>query len=482
MSEQTIRASRSIDVPAILPWLAGMAVYVLLMTLGSRLLNDPDVYLHVAIGRSIIDNGALPHTDPFSATMGGAHYVAYEWLSQVAFALAYKLGGWAAVAVVGAASAATAFGLLTRALLRRWQPVPALLAVMAALVLVAPHILARPHALALPLLVAWIATLIRASDCARPPSLWLLPLMTLWANLHGSFIFGLAMVGAIGAEAVWQAAKSGHVRTAKNWIAFGLLSLGAACITPYGPEIILAALRTLALGQALSVINEWQPQDFTRIGVYEIVVLGAIGFALVRGVRLPLFRTLMLLGVLHLSLSQSRHADLLGLLAPLFLLKPLADQFETLAAHHTAPSPPRWLPVAAGLLAMVAIAGGAAALRGSITPAANITPANALAAVKSGPIFNSYEFGDYLDFAGTAPFIDGRTELYGQAFMLRYNRAVTLQDLPDFLKLLDDYDIKTTLLMPQTPAVALLDRLPDWQRIYADDVAVVHTRRQAQPN
>lgn len=482
MSEQTIRVSRSIDVPAVLPWLVGMAVYLLLMTLGSRLLNDPDAYLHVAIGRSIIDKGTLPHTDPFSATMGGAHYVAYEWLSQVMFALAYRLGGWAAAAALGAASAAAAFGLLTRTLLLRWQPVPALLAIMAALVLVAPHILARPHVLALPLLVAWIAALIRASDFARPPSPWLLPLMTLWANLHGSFIFGLAMVGAIGAEAVWQAPKSAQVQTAKSWIVFGLLSLAAACITPYGPEIILAAVRTLALGQALTVINEWQPQDFTRLGAYEIVVLGAAGFALWRGVRLPLFRTVMLLGVLHLSLSQSRHADLLGLLAPLLLLKPLADQFDTLAATRAAAPQQRWLPAAAGLLAIAAIVGGAAALRGSVAPAANVTPANALAAVKNGPLFNSYEFGDYLDFAGVAPFIDGRTELYGQAFMLRYNRAVTLQDLPDFLKLLDDYRIKTTLLMPQTPAVALLDRLPDWQRVYADDVAVVHVRREARSN
>jgi len=42
--------------------------------------------------------------------------------------------------------------------------------------------------------------------------------------------------------------------------------------------------------------------------------------------------------------------------------------------------------------------------------------------------------------------------------------------------LLDEYKIKTTLLAPSTPAVALLDRLPDWRRVYSDDVAVVHAR------
>ena len=110
----------------------------------------------------------------------------------------------------------------------------------------------------------------------------------------------------------------------------------------------------------------------------------------------------------------------------------------------------------------------------------NVTPANAvhtLRAATSGPILNDYNFGGYLDFVGIPPFIDGRAELYGEAFMLRHARALTLQNLPDFLRLLDEYRIGATLLAPSTPAVALLDRLPDWQRIYADDVAVVHLHR-----
>jgi hypothetical protein len=35
------------------------------------------------------------------------------------------------------------------------------------------------------------------------------------------------------------------------------------------------------------------------------------------------------------------------------------------------------------------------------------------------------------------------------------------------------------LLAPTTPAVGLLDRMDGWQRVYADDVAVVHVRRTA---
>ena len=480
MSEQTIRVSRSLDVPAAMPWLVAIAVYLLLMVLGNRLLGDADTYWHITLGRLILEHRALPTGEALSQTVHATHWVAYEWLSQIAYAAAYALGGWVAVAALTAAAAAAAFGLLTRYLLKYWQPTPTIAAVLAALVLTSPHIMARPHVLALPLMVTWIAALIRAVDTARPPSWWLIPLMTLWANLHGSFIFGLAMTGVIAGEAIWLAPAPQRRRAATDWIAFAALALGAACVNPYGPELILATFRILSLGQALSLIVEWRPQDFSKLDAYEMVVLAGIGLALWRGVRLPPFRILMLLGVLHFSLAQSRHADLLGMLAPLLLARPLALQFAALAATESVAALRRpWLAAAAGLALAAAAVTGASAARDSIAPAAAITPANAvnaLTGVARGPILNDYALGGYLDFVGIAPFIDGRTELYGEAFVVRYHRAVNLENLPDFLRLLDEYRIEATLLLPATPAVALLDRLPDWRRVYADDIAVVHVR------
>jgi hypothetical protein len=209
-------------------------------------------------------------------------------------------------------------------------------------------------------------------------------------------------------------------------------------------------------------------------------MLGAFGFALYRGVTLPWLRIVMVFGILHLSLSQVRHADLLGLLAPLLLARPLSEQFAALAASRAgaiARAAPWALAAAVSLLVVIT---GLAALRNDVRPSVKITPANAIHAIdiaKAGTILNDYDFGGYLDFVGIAPFIDGRAELYGQAYVLRHDRALSLQNLPDFLRLLDEYRVGATLLTPSTPAVALLDRLPEWKRIYADDVAVVHTRR-----
>jgi hypothetical protein len=73
-------------------------------------------------------------------------------------------------------------------------------------------------------------------------------------------------------------------------------------------------------------------------------------------------------------------------------------------------------------------------------------------------------------------FIDGRTELYGEQFVLAHDNALQLHDVGKFLALLDTYRIDATLLSPSSPAVHLLDRLDGWRRVYSDGEAVVHMR------
>jgi len=63
--------------------------------------------------------------------------------------------------------------------------------------------------------------------------------------------------------------------------------------------------------------------------------------------------------------------------------------------------------------------------------------------------------------------------------MGRYADALMLKNVGDFARLIDDYGINATLLSPGVRAVSLLDRMDEWQRVYADDVAVVHVRRTA---
>jgi hypothetical protein len=170
-----------------------------------------------------------------------------------------------------------------------------------------------------------------------------------------------------------------------------------------------------------------------------------------------------------------RNADLLATLAPLYLAAPLARQFGA-ATEDDVTGSPRGVNLA--VLGVVLAATALAQLR-DVQPARHNTPETAVAAAglaHAGPVLNDYTFGGYLIFAGIPTFIDGRSELYGGPFIERYNRDISLNDMDDFFRLLDQYRIDATLLEPNTPAVALLDRLPDWRRVYSDDVAVVHKR------
>jgi hypothetical protein len=478
MSDQVIRsAAKPFPARAALPWMVGAGVYVLLLTLGPRLLNDPDSYSHIAVGRWIMAHRAVPASDPFSFSMHGAPWISFEWLSEVIYAAVYALSGWAGVVALAAAAIALAVGLLTRFLLRELAPTPALLIVVAAVTLLAPHILARPHVLTLPIMVAWAAALVRCMDRRAPPPYWALPLLVLWANLHGSVVLALGLIGPAVLEALLDGKRSEWPRVLLRWLPFTALAVAACCLTPYGPDSLLMPLKTLGLGPALGWISEWRAQDFGHVGAFELLLLAGI-FALSRGVTLPVVRALVLLGLVHFALAQVRNADLLAMLAPLYLAAPLARQFVARAEDEPA-GPARGVSLTA--LAVMIVATGLLLARdvrpdGHNTPAAAVTNA---ALAEAGPVLNDYSFGGYLIFAGIPTFIDGRGELYGGPFIVRYNRDVSLADLRDFLELLDQYKLGATLLTPDTPAVALLDRLPDWQRVYSDDVAVVHKRRDA---
>ena len=258
--------------------------YLLLLLVGSRLLNDADTYWQIVLGDWIVAHTQVPHVDTFSATMAGTPWISSQWLAQVLFAQSYAIAGWAGVVVLTAAAIAIAQGLLTRFLLERLATTPALVLSVAGLVLASPHMLARAHALALPVMVAWIAGLMRALDERRAPPFLLLPLMTLWANLHGGFTFGIFFIAPVAlGGAVDMRHAPNALRVTLRWAGFGLLAIAAACITPYGPESILVTGRILGLGQALALIGEWQPQDFSTFAGFELCLLLGIGFALYRG-------------------------------------------------------------------------------------------------------------------------------------------------------------------------------------------------------
>ncbi|WP_338699128.1 hypothetical protein V5279_16685 [Bradyrhizobium sp. 26S5] len=470
---------RSDHLRAWLPLIFGATAYLTLIGRIDSLLRDTDIYWHIAVGQWIIDHRAVPHVDPFSFTMRDAPWITSGWLSEVLYFAAFKLAGWPGAAFLAALSASVAFFLLTHLLLKRLPNTPVMILVGGGLVMTAFHMLARPHVLIFPLMVVWANALVQASEERRAPSFVYLPLITLWANLHGSFTLGLALIAPFALEAIWTADKSARVAIALRWLGFGALALVAACITPYGPESILVTFRILDLGPILSTIGEWKPAlDFGTLNPITICFIAGMAYVLYSGLKLPPIRIAALLAVVSQTLAHVRYVDVCALVAPFFTAGPLAQHLGWPQLQHNR----KIVPVSRTAL-VIAIA-GLAIVTGVILGTGDHTPPRAprvavekLRQLNAGRILNDYSFGGYLISQGSPTFIDSRAELYGPVFLNRYLRTVSLDDLADFVKLLDEYKIDATLLFPSTPAIALLDRMPEWERTYADDIAVVHVRR-----
>src|SRR5207249_350687 len=93
----------------------------------------------------------------------------------------------------------------------------------------------------------------------------------------------------------------------------------------------------------------------------------------------------------------------------------------------------------------------------------------------SGHVLNSYGFGGYLIFKGLRPYIDGRSDMYGDAFFGRYLR-VRAGDQSAFETAVRTDGVDWTLLTPDDAKAMQMDRKPGWRPIYRDRFAVVHAR------
>jgi hypothetical protein len=130
--------------------------------------------------------------DPFSFTRPGAPVVGFEYGSQLLYALAERLGGLPAVALLAGLLIATSYGALMVFLLGRGvDPLLAYFTVALAVVLGIGHWNARPH------LFSFLATVVLLSLLEGRPRRAVLAcaiLFALWANLHGGFVYGWILI------------------------------------------------------------------------------------------------------------------------------------------------------------------------------------------------------------------------------------------------------------------------------------------------
>ena len=293
--------------------------------------------------------------------------------------------------------------------------------------------------------------------------------MLLWANLHGSFAFGLALAAALGIEAVIESPD--RRAAARQWSVFLGASLIAALLTPRGVEGLLFPLRLLAM-PGIAAIGEWAPSDVAHLSPLLLALLVTI-FVLAMGkVRLPRIRALLILALIYLALAHARHQMLFGVAAPLLAAPALGRAWP---ARVFAANP--WL--ARGAAAFLALLLIGRLLWPATRGEDRVSPVAALAHVpqdlRGRPVLNAYDYGGYLIFQGVKVFIDGRTDMYSTDFLKNYDR-LEAGDGAALTATLSRYHIAWTIFPAGSPTAAALDRLPGWHRLYGDANAVVHVK------
>lgn len=281
-------------------------------------LNHTDVWVHLKYGERIVETKQLPETELLSPfTDKDAKLVNAQWLTQVLYALVFRagetlhggpadakwLGGAELLRVLHAAAVTAFLGLIGLAAKRASGS--SALAVIAMLLLAVLMILAvgthRPQTFGLVCFAAVLAAVSAPEPTHRV--MWVLPLlMTLWANLHGSFVLGFILLGIVLVGRAINVARvnSWSVRAALadvgiRRIAIGtVLSLAAVLVNPYGPKLYWAVL-TFGSNPNLKTLIEWtslKPFEPSRGAIVFWALLAAnavafgVGFRCVSAVRL----------------------------------------------------------------------------------------------------------------------------------------------------------------------------------------------------
>jgi hypothetical protein len=121
-------------------------------------------------------------------------------------------------------------------------------------------------------------------------------------------------------------------------------------------------------------------------------------------------------------------------------------------------------------------------IHGQATAEAKELPEAAVSFIAShrppAPILNHYNWGGYFIwrlYPEYRVYIDGRADLYGDAFMDDLATTYYLRgDL--WRRTFEKWGIRTVVLPPDAPVVTALQSLPDWKTVYSDSHAVVLTK------
>jgi hypothetical protein len=464
-----------------------------------------DFWHHLARGRAIAASGALVDHDLFSCTVPPEQsFQDASWLAQLSYHYLYSAGGLPLVQLANSllltammagivwlcwrrsGSLTVAAGLATFAFIGLWQ-----------------LLLIRPQTFSMVLFVALYGVL----ELSLTRRAWLAlapPILALWANLHGGFPVGLALVGCYVAAAGWEAVRADR----RSWWRDGRLRAVTLCLTacalatllnPYGWRVYQYVAHTSGVAAGRH-IDEWVPPGLNLLvsKVWVVSVLGLIVLFALPGRRPAVREICLVLCFLPPACGSVRMvawwmlvatpiaAAQLAAILPRHFLSPedeggatrgtvLTFALFVVACVLSLPWLERFNPVLT-------------ALHRTGRPEAQLqVAADRLRERRTGGrIFSRFEWGEYLGWS-LAPdykiFMDGRIEIYSDRVWGDYS-AIT-RGRADWQQVLDGYGIDCLLLDTaggyHGDLLPLVEHSPEWERAFESGRVVVFLRRTAEP-
>jgi hypothetical protein len=465
----------------------------------TKLFRDSDSGWHIRTGESILATGALPRTDPYSFTRGGQPWFAWEWGADVLMGAAHRAAGLGGVAML--------YGLAIAAGVWLWFRLTwaaggdfFLAAAMSPLLLSTCNIhwMARPHVL------SWVFLLLAvwyAETRTGPPGIRSLAAIALftaaWANIHASFFLApvIALIYAAGCflrPLVWDLDRRAEWGRARGFALAAAAAAAGSLLNPYGWNLHRHLFAYLTDTELLKRVGEFQSFNFHAEGAGQIVatlLLVVVGGTAALARQRPDWFLLSLL-LAAAALRSARVLPLValaglplanGAIAGVLREAPLRLPLKRIFAYSARL---RKLDARAGGLGWAALAALAMCLLLRVPAIAAATgfppdqfPVAASAYLAELPhnarLLAPDKFGGYLiyRFAGRRKvFFDGRSDLYGAAFLARYARLVQVR--PGWQREMAAFGF-THALLPKDYSLAGVLEAAGWKRLYRDGTAVL---------
>jgi hypothetical protein len=472
------------------PVVLGATLVVLAFATARLNLPDPDVWWHIAVGEEILATGQWPTQDSYSYTAPGHEWMAYEWLGEVGVALAAGWAGFTSLTIFLIILCSVLLLLVYRyAYLVTGHSKAAFLATALVWPLSAVVFTLRPQLLGYVFLALTLVCL-ESFRRGQKKALWVLPLLFLvWVNTHGTFIFGLFLLGWFWLSGLAGFERGGLKAKPQTPRDRRLLLIGfVACVvmlplTPYGARVAAYPFQ-MALLQPTNFANiqEWQPVPFDLgLGKYFLLLLLAfLGLQFIRPVTFRLYETGLFFLTLYMACVHRRFLVFFAIaFAPL-----LATQLSAWMPRYQNAKDKYALNVVMLVVAVIGMVGYFPAPEKLEAAVAKRFPRDAVAYLRenpvAGPMLNEYAYGGYLIWArrpNPEVFVDGRVDFYEYTGIFGDYLSITRVE-PKTLLLLDKYNVQSCLVGREAPLATFLSALPDWEQVYADELSVVFLRKQ----